>query len=88
MSVASKQQLKKNISGRSVHKFSNSSLLPECIALNQSAVRHFLPEDVTPLSRPHFCMDSSELSKPIQCSDRKLFEVGGVLFNNWQHPII
>ena len=30
---------------------------------------------------PVFCVDCSEPSKPIQCSDGILFEVGGVLLN-------
>ena len=55
--------------------------LPECIAFNQSARRHFLPGDVVTSSRPRFRVASGEASKPIQCSHRILFKVGGVLLN-------
>ena len=55
--------------------------LPESIAFYQSALCHYLPEDVRQSSHPPFSRIPVNQVNPIQSSDRILFEVGGVLLN-------
>ena len=76
-----------------MERWTNSRIylfLPKRTAFNHSALRHILllrvhcatkNENVTLSSRHLFWVDSSELGKPIQSSDRTSFEVGRVLLN-------